>query len=98
MNILPQEQSELEIETQTGHKSRWSMYFWIVQGPHQKKMRKGKACGQVGHAAARLARMMTTKEWEEYTDYEVKIVYKVGSPDDLQRLDHQYSFARSDAY
>ena len=69
-----------------GHKNRWCMYLWIVQGPTQKKMRKGKAAGQVAHAAARLAREVTDKEWIEYLNYEVKIVYKVSTPEQLMEL------------
>lgn len=68
------------------HKDRLCMYFWIVQGPAQKKMRKGKAAGQVAHAAARLARLMTDDEWVEYIEYEVKIVYKVSTPEKLLEL------------
>jgi peptidyl-tRNA hydrolase len=67
------------------------MYFWIVQGAHQKKMRKGKAAGQVAHAAARLARKMTEEQWEEYLKYEVKVVYKVRAPDELARLGFEFS-------
>lgn len=52
----------------------WCMYFWIPQEIH---MKRGKMAGQVAHASARLARMMNDVEWEYYTNYEVKIVYKV---------------------
>jgi len=68
------------------HDGKWCMYFWIVQGPEQKKMRKGKAAGQVAHAAARLARKMTEEEWLEYLEHEVKIVYKVSTPQQLRNL------------
>lgn len=57
-------------------------------------MRKGKACGQVAHAAARLAQMMTEEEWTEYLDYEVKIVYKVSAPVELARLGVRFSKQR----
>ncbi len=71
------------------------MYVWIVQGPKQKKMRKGKACGQTGHAFARLARLMSLEEWDEYTQYEVKIVYKVSTPKKLVELFYDF---KNDGY
>jgi len=55
-------------------KDSWCMYFWIPQEIH---MKKGKMAGQVAHASARLARMMTKDEWNDYETHEVKIVYKV---------------------
>ena len=57
-------------------KHEWCMYFWIPQEIH---MKRGKMAGQVGHAAARLARQMNIGDWEEYVAHEVKIVYKVPS-------------------
>lgn len=61
----------------------WCMYFWIPQEIH---MKRGKMAGQVAHASARLARMMNEVEWEYYTNYEVKIVYKVPTIKDMMRV------------
>ena len=80
------EVKELVDEHNISHANKWCMYFWIVQGASQKKMRKGKAAGQVAHAAARLARSMSTSQWETYLNYEVKIVYKVSTPEQLNEL------------
>lgn len=73
-------------ERMTEHDGKLCMYFWIVQGAAQKKMRKGKAAGQVAHAAARLARYLTEEQWLKYLKYEVKVVYKVSSPDELMQM------------
>jgi len=61
----------------------WCMYFWIPTAIH---MKKGKMAGQVAHASARLARMMSNKDWDEYLKHEVKIVYKVAKVDDLAKV------------
>lgn len=52
----------------------WKMYFWVRT---DLGMRKGKTAGQVGHAAARLARLVPDEIWREYIEYEVKYVYGV---------------------
>ncbi len=52
----------------------WKMYFWVRT---DLGMRKGKTAGQVGHAAARLARLIPDDIWMEYMKYEVKYVYAV---------------------
>ncbi len=58
----------------------WCMYFWIPQEIH---MKRGKMAGQVAHASARLARKMNIGDWENYVSYEVKIVYKVPTIQDI---------------
>jgi len=42
--------------------------------------------GQVAHASARLARMMTKDEWNDYETHEVKIVYKVIDIDTMIKI------------
>jgi len=64
-------------------KDSWCMYFWIPQEIH---MKKGKMAGQVAHASARLARMMTKDEWNDYETHEVKIVYKVIDIDTMIKI------------
>lgn len=65
----------------------WCMYFWIPTSLH---MKKGKVAGQVAHAAARLARMMKLDEWEQYINFEVKIVYKVATVDNLFNVQNDF--------
>ncbi len=79
--------SKLEREENiTKETHQWCMYFWIPQG---MKMKKGKLAGQVAHAAARLSRYMTKEQWEDYIEYEVKIVYKVADFDALFRIQEE---------
>lgn len=57
---------------------KFKMYFFVKTNAQLKgKMRAGKVAGQVGHAAARLARMLSKDQWTEYLKFEVKYVYKV---------------------
>lgn len=63
--------------------AQWCMYFWT---PQSIKMKKGKMSGQVAHASARLARMMSKEEWDDYTRHEVKIVYKVKDIDAMFKV------------
>jgi len=65
---------------------QWHMYFWIPQEIH---MKRGKMAGQVAHASARLARMMSEWEWDMYTDHEIKIVYKVPTIQDIFDVQEQ---------
>lgn len=62
-------------------KKNYRMYFFVKSNIG---MRKGKTAGQVGHAAARLARELTQRQWEDYLEYEVKYVYAVKEFPDIK--------------